>query len=69
MTDTTIRHPILTDIPMPIHTPRLLIRNVLPGDGDAIYEAKKDSWDELTKWMPWTKEGIGTAIVPDDDSN
>ncbi len=57
----TMRHPILTDIPMPIHTPRLLIRNVLPGDGAAIFEAKGDSWDELTKWMPWTKEGIGTV--------
>jgi RimJ/RimL family protein N-acetyltransferase len=21
---------------------------------------KLDSWDELVKWMPWTKQGIGT---------
>ncbi len=55
------RHPILMDIPMPIRTPRLIIRNVLPGDGAAIVDAKKDSWDDLIKWMPWTKTGIGTV--------
>ncbi len=63
MTDTTKpdRHPILIDIPMPIRTPRLIIRNVLPGDGAALVDAKRDSWDDLTKWMPWTKEGLGTV--------
>lgn len=57
---TTIQDPILIDIPMPITTPRLLIRNVLPGDGAAMQAMKLDSWDELVKWMPWTKQGIGT---------
>ncbi len=66
MTDTTIhnsindRHPILIDIPMPIRTPRLIIRNVFPNDGAAIMDAKKDSWNDLCRWMPWTKTGIGT---------
>ncbi|MFA7277257.1 MAG: GNAT family N-acetyltransferase [Pseudobdellovibrionaceae bacterium] len=55
-----ILDPILIDIPMPIRTPRLIIRNVLPGDGAALFAAKRESWDDLTPWMPWTREGIGT---------
>ena len=58
---TTERHPILIDIPMPIVTPRLTIRNVLPGDGAEMYEIKLETWDDLCKWMPWTKEGQGTV--------
>lgn len=57
----TIRDPILIDIPMPIVTPRLLIRNVLPGDGAAMHEIKVESFDELKKWMPWAKLGVGTV--------
>lgn len=53
--------PILIDIPMPIKTPRLIIRNVLPGDGAAMHEIKIESFDELSKWMPWTKLGVGTV--------
>lgn len=53
--------PILIDIPMPIRTPRLILRNVLPGDGAAMQEIKVESWDELCKWMPWTKLGVGTV--------
>lgn len=55
------KEPILIDIPMPIRTPRLMIRNVLPGDGAAMYEIKVESFDELSKWMPWTKLGVGTV--------
>lgn len=55
------KEPILIDIPMPIRTPRLMIRNVLPGDGAAMYEIKKESFDDLCKWMPWTKLGVGTV--------
>lgn len=58
---TTTKDPILIDIPMPIHTPRLTIRNVLPGDGAAMHEIKAESWDALCKWMPWTKLGVGTV--------
>lgn len=58
---TTIKDPILIDIPMPIRTPRLIIRNVLPGDGAAMYEIKTESWDALCRWMPWTKLGTGTV--------
>ncbi|MBP9050640.1 MAG: GNAT family N-acetyltransferase [Alphaproteobacteria bacterium] len=52
---------ILIDIPMPILTPRLLIRNVLPEDGKSMHEMKLESWNDLVKWMPWAKQGIGTV--------
>ncbi len=52
---------ILIDIPMPITTPRLILRPAMPGDGDAMHEAKVETWDMLNRWMmPWAKE-IGTA--------
>lgn len=44
---------------MPIRTPRLLIRNVRPGDGAAMQEVRTESWDELCKWMDWTVKGLG----------
>lgn len=51
--------PTLIDIPMPITTPRLTIRNVLPGDGAAMQEIREETWDDLCKWMPWTNSGLG----------
>ncbi len=59
MTNDTNKN-ILIDIPMPIETERLIIRNVLPGDGAAMFEAKVESFDHLKRWMPWAKE-LGTA--------
>ena len=59
MTHTT-SSPILIDIPMPIRTPRLVIRNILPGDGEKVQAAKSETWDILKKWMPWTAHGMGT---------
>ena len=64
---TTIIEPILIDIAMPIRTPRLMIRNVLPGDGAAMHKIKAESWEELCKWMPFTKLGIGT--IDDDEKS
>ena len=52
MTHTT-SSPILIDIPMPIRTPRLVIRNILPGDGEQVQAAKNETWDILKKWMPF----------------
>ncbi len=49
---------ILEDIPVPITTPRLLLRPPKAGDGAAISEAKRESWSELQKWMPWAKGEI-----------
>jgi RimJ/RimL family protein N-acetyltransferase len=54
-----MKNPILIDIPMPIETDRLILRNVLPGDGKAMFEAKVETFDQLNKWMPWAKE-LGT---------
>jgi len=56
----TMKNPILIDIPMPIETPRLILRNVMPGDGVHTFEAKKESFAELNAWLPWAKE-LGTA--------
>ena len=47
--------PILIDIPLPIITPRLLLRPPQQGDGKALFEAKKDSATELKSWMLWAK--------------
>ena len=42
-------------IPMPIITPRLIIRPVLPGDGQEVHEAVAETWDDLHRWMLWAK--------------
>lgn len=47
--------PILIDVPMPIITPRLIIRPPQAGDGQALYDAKQDSLPELLEWMLWAK--------------
>ncbi|HOO51073.1 MAG TPA: GNAT family N-acetyltransferase [Alphaproteobacteria bacterium] len=53
--------PILIDIPFPIMTPRLMIRNVMPGDGEAMHEVRAESWEDLKKWMDWANKDIGDA--------
>lgn len=55
------KDPILIDIPMPIRTPRLIIRNALPGDSVAMHEAITESWNDLCRWMLFTKEGLGSV--------
>ena len=45
------------DLPMPITTPRLLLRTPQLGEGKKMYDAIKESFEELHLWMPWaTKE-------------
>lgn len=56
MTTTTPTNPILIDIPMPIETDRLIIRPPMPGDGPLVTEAKRETWDDLTRWMDWAKD-------------
>jgi RimJ/RimL family protein N-acetyltransferase len=46
---------VLTDIPMPIRTPRLLIRPKQVGDGAITSAAVAETWDELHKWMRWAE--------------
>ncbi|MGI9418672.1 MAG: GNAT family N-acetyltransferase [Geminicoccaceae bacterium] len=56
----TVDRPILLDLPMPIVTPRLVIRPVQPGDGVETCEAVRETFDQLRLWMPWTSEGLDT---------
>ncbi|MES2212779.1 MAG: GNAT family N-acetyltransferase [Pseudomonadota bacterium] len=44
------------DRPVPILTPRILLRPPKPGDGQAIYEAVVESLAELRRFMPWAQE-------------
>lgn len=48
--------PVLIDVPMPIRTPRLLIRPKQVGDGAATSAAVAETWDELHKWMRWAED-------------
>ncbi len=48
--------PILIDLPMPILTPRLLIRPPQVGDGIALNEAVIESFETLSRFMGWAKE-------------
>lgn len=48
--------PILIDLPMPILTPRLLIRPPQMGDGITLNEAVIESFETLSQFMDWAKE-------------
>ena len=51
----TLVSPVLIDIPMPIRTPRLLIRPKQIGDGATTSAAVAETWDELHRWMRWAE--------------
>ncbi len=46
-------NPLLIELPMPIRTPRLLLRPGQLGDGAGLLEAKRESWPEVSRWMDW----------------
>jgi ribosomal-protein-serine acetyltransferase len=48
--------PILLDLPMPITTPRLILRPPQVGDGMVTNEAILESFEVLSQFMPWAKE-------------
>jgi ribosomal-protein-serine acetyltransferase len=48
-------NPVLIDVPMPIRTPRLLIRPPQPGDGAATASAVSETWEDLHRWMAWAE--------------
>ena len=48
--------PILYDFPMPISTPRLLLRPPQLGDGIVVNKAILESFETLKKFMPWGRE-------------
>lgn len=56
---------ILIDVPMPITTPRLILRPAMPGDGKALHEAKTETYETLAPWMPWAKPD---ASIEDDEA-
>ena len=65
MTTLNIEKPILIDLPLPIKTERLIIRDPRPGDGAAVNEAKIETWDMIHQWMPWAKN---KTTVDDDEA-
>ena len=56
--------PILCDLPMPIVTPRLTMRPLMPGDGYALACAINDTVPQLVEWMPWAPQD-GMATIDD----
>jgi RimJ/RimL family protein N-acetyltransferase len=56
MTIINTENPILIDLPLPIETDRLIIREPRAGDGQALYEAKMETWELLSTWMPWARD-------------
>jgi RimJ/RimL family protein N-acetyltransferase len=52
----TSLNPVLIDVPMPIRTPRLMIRPKQIGDGTLISEAVHETWDDLRRWMRWAED-------------
>lgn len=48
-------HPALIELPMPIRTPRLLLRPKQPGDGAITSLAVAETWDDLHRWMRWAE--------------
>jgi len=55
--------PILLDLPVPIITPRLLLRPPQPGDGIALNAAVSESYDNIRHTMPWAKERPSDNIL------
>ncbi len=51
----TAMDPVLIDVPLPIRTPRLLLRGKQPGDGALTAAAVAETWDDLHRWMDWAE--------------
>jgi ribosomal-protein-serine acetyltransferase len=49
--------PIMIDMPMPIITPRLLMRPPVMGFTDCYFyiDAVRESLDEFSRWLPWAQ--------------
>ena len=46
----------LIELPMPIHTPRLLMRLKQAGDGALTSVAVAETWEKLHRWMQWAED-------------
>ena len=66
MNDIKAKSPVLMDLPLPITTPRLVIRPVMQGDGAAMNAAKAETWEQINIWMPWAK--TMTSIDEDEET-
>lgn len=54
------QHKVLIDLPMPILTPRLLLRPAQAGDGPDLNAAIRESHDDLRLWLPFAQRGAPT---------
>ncbi len=45
--------PVLRPLPDELLGPRVLVRPLRPGDGQAIWEAIEETREQLGPWMPW----------------
>src|SRR5258706_11385396 len=50
-----IEKPILLDFPDTFETERLIIRAPRAGDGKAVNDAVRESYEHLKPWMPWAQ--------------
>lgn len=50
-----VNGPVPVDVPLPICTPRLVIRAKQVGDGATTAAAVVETWDELNQWMRWAE--------------
>lgn len=57
----------MAEFPMPINTPRLLIRPVMPGDGVDRYEAVQETLESFLPWMGWWAEENATPELAEKD--
>ncbi len=49
-----IKDLILFDLPMPITTPRLILRPPIAGDGSQVHKAILDGYEDKIKWLSWS---------------
>jgi len=58
--------PLVIPMPVPIKTPDLLIRPLMPEDGPALQEAYAETWPQLTEWMHWA-HGLPVPTVKESE--
>lgn len=61
-----VQYPALIPLPMPILTPRLIIRPPQAGDGPAFYAAINASREHLRRFLPWA---TSSHLTQDESEN
>lgn len=56
-------NPLLVDFPMPIRTPRLLLKPREEGEGKILHQAVEESLASLELWMPWVHGPRGLELA------